>query len=105
LKNFTLLLLAAFSFLVFNTNAKAQSQPSQRTCATDEVMQRLFQSDPVARARFENTERQLNTILNNRQNRTQAIVTIPVVVHIAIPNPALVTDAIVQSQIDTLNFY
>jgi hypothetical protein len=105
LKNFTLLLLAVFSFLVFNTNAKAQSQPSHRTCATDELMQQLFQTDPVARARYENTQRQLNTILNNRQNRTQAIVNIPVVVHIALPNPALVTDAIVQSQIDTLNFY
>jgi hypothetical protein len=111
LKNFTLLLLAVFSFLVFNVNAKAQSQPSQRNCATDDVMQQLFQNDPAARARYENTQRQfesrIRAIMNNPQNRTQAIVTIPVVVHVGVtaPRQALVTNAIIQSQIDTLNFY
>jgi Pregnancy-associated plasma protein-A len=111
LKNFTLLLLAVFSILVFNVNAKAQSQPSQRNCATDDVMQQLFQNDPAARARYENTQRQfesrIRAIMNNPQNRTQAIVTIPVVVHVGVtaPRQALVTNAIIQSQIDTLNFY
>jgi hypothetical protein len=111
LKNFTFLLLAVFSILVFNVIAKAQSEPVHRTCATDEVMQQLFQNDPSARARYENTQRQfesrIRAILDNPQHRTQAITTIPVVVHVGVNSArqSLVTNAIIQSQIDTLNFY
>ena len=72
-------------------------------------MQQLFQKDPVARARYQNTQRQLETriktVLENRLNRIQSIINIPVVVHIATANPALITDAIVQNQIDSLNFF
>lgn len=111
MKNFTLLLFAVFSVLLFTTNAKAQSQPSHRSCSTDDVMRQILENDPVARARYQNTQNQLDSrirqILNNQQSRTQAIVTIPVVVHIGLPsaNQTQVTDAIVQKQIDTLNFY
>lgn len=102
------MLLAVFSILVFNT-AKAQNQSFQHRCATDELMQQLFQKDPVARARYQNTQRQLETriktVLENRLNRIQSIINIPVVVHIATANPALITDAIVQNQIDSLNFF
>jgi hypothetical protein len=109
LKNFTFLLLAVSSFLIFTATAKAQTEPLQRNCATDEMMRQVFQNDPAARARYQNTQQLLDsrirTILNNPLNRTQAIVTIPVVVRIGIPNPTLVTDAIVQNQIDTLNFF
>jgi len=108
LKTITSLLITNFSILLFRTFLTAQNQPLHRTCATDEKVQQVFQTDPAAKARFENTQRMLNdrinTVLNNQQ-KTQAIVTIPVVVHIAISNPALVTDATVQKQLDTLNFY
>jgi hypothetical protein len=109
LKKITSLLLSALAILFSASIIMAQSQPVQRICATDEKAQQVFQTDPAARARYENTQRflenQIQTVLNNRQQRTQAIVTIPVVVHIAIANPSLVTDVTVQRQLDTLNFY
>ncbi len=109
MKKTTSQLLTFLSILVFTTSLKAQAQPTKRICATDEKVNQVFQTDPSARARFENTQRMLDerirTVLNNQQLRTQAIVTIPVVVHIAITNPNLVTDATVQKQLDTLNFY
>ena len=101
-------LITTFSILIFSTFLTAQNQPPHRICATDEKAQQVFQTDPTARARFENIQRLLDGRIQNilnRQQRTQAVVTIPVVVHIAISNPALVTDATVQKQLDTLNFY
>jgi hypothetical protein len=127
LKNFTYLLLAGFLFLhLQDINAQEQrmldpgskkpargasalQRPAQRTCATDEVMKNLFDSDPLAKARYERNQQMLanemQKILNNPQARTQAIITVPVVIHIAIANPNLVTDAIVQNQLDTLNWF
>ncbi len=109
MKEITSLLLTTLSILVFTSIIKAQTQPLRRICATDEKANQVFKTDPAARARFENTQRLLDerirTVLNNQQLRTQAIVTIPVVVHIAIANPNQVTDATVQRQLDTLNFY
>ena len=82
----------------------------QRKCATDQVMKNVFQSDPQAKLRYETTRRLIDQkvdqyLSRTQQLRTTAIITIPVVVHIAISNPALVTDQIVQNQIDTLNRY
>ena len=46
----------------------------------------------------------LSQIVNNRQNRINAIITVPVVVHIGLPDPNLVTNATVLHQLDTLNW-
>lgn len=82
--------------------------PTKRTCATDEVMQNLLSQDPIARQRYEAMQKMFNEklsqIVNNRQNRTNAIITIPVVVHIGLPDPNLVTNATVFNQLDTLNW-
>lgn len=71
-------------------------------------MQRAMQ-DPQVRARYEvyrqKFDGQVQEYLANRESRTQAIINIPVVVHILIPDPTIVTDAIVQRQIDTLNWF
>lgn len=107
MKNFTLLALAVISLLSFTANA----QQIQR-CISDEKMQELFQRDPQAKIRHENTKRMLDAkvaeYLSNpslRLTTMNAIINVPVVVHIALSNPNLVTDATVQSQIDTLNWY
>jgi hypothetical protein len=127
LKNFTYLLLAGFFTFILqdvfaqnrllDPNAKKpvrsiaarQAEPPHRTCATDEVMKKLFESDPMARERYERNKQMLEQEMQkfkvNRQNRVQAIINVPVVVHIAYSNPSQVTDATVQSQIDTLNWY
>jgi hypothetical protein len=107
LKNSTFLLFAVFVCLILGNTVNAQ-QPTHRTCASDEVMQRAMQ-DPQVRARVEAYRQQfdgrVNEYLANRENRTQAIINVPVVVHIMTDNPSLVTDATVQRQIDTLNWF
>ena len=106
---FTAILLLGFS----NTNAQQKTSASTnesafRKCATDEVMQNLLSQDPIARQRYEAMQKMFNEklsqIVNNRQNRTNAIITVPVVVHIGLPDPNLVTDATVLRQLDTLNW-
>jgi hypothetical protein len=124
LKKLAYLLLAGlFSLALLNSNAQKKllnptlqnpspvTQSPQRSCPTFELMDQVFQTDPSAKARYARTQQQLNQQLRqNRidpQFRIQAIIDVPVVVHVLLPaaQQALVTDAIVQSQIDTLNFY
>lgn len=107
MKNFTFLALAVISLLTFSANA----QQVQR-CITDEKMQELFQKDPQAKIRHENTKRMLDAkvaeYLSNpllRLTSSNAIINVPVVVHIALSDPNLVTNTTVQNQIDTLNWY
>ncbi len=113
---FLLLCSTAFSQQRFaNTNLqkfpevnRTTTQP-QRNCPTFELMEAHFASDPAARVRYNQVQQLLEQQQRtNPQARTQAIITVPVVVHILLPNAqqALVTDAIVQNQLDTLNrFY
>lgn len=84
----------------------------KRSCPTFELMEQAFSADPAARLRYTRTQQQLDQAQQARVNsgaqlRTQAIINVPVVVHVMLPaaQQALVTDAIIQSQIDTLNFY
>lgn len=106
MKNFTSLLVAGlFSFVLMSANA--QTSP-QRNCNTFELMEQVFQADPSARARYAQVQQMIEQQLrDNPQARTQAIITVPVVVHVLLPaaQQAQVTDAIIQGQLDTLNFY
>ena len=93
---------------VDRTTMRPSGSP-QRNCPTFELMEQVFVNDPAARTRYAQVQQLLEQQLRTRpQMRTQAIITVPVVVHILLPNAqqALVTDAIVQNQLDTLNrFY
>ena len=66
-------------------------------------VEQLFESDPRLRMQAEQQSKIFPSgpLINNY--RTTSIVTIPVVVHIVLPNPDFVTDADVQWQIDKLN--
>ena len=106
---FTAILLLGFS----NTNAQQKTSASTnesafRKCATDEVMQNLLSQDPIARQRYDAMQKMFNEklaqIVNNKQNRINSIITVPVVVHIGLPDPNLVTNATVFNQLDTLNW-
>ena len=64
-------------------------------------MQDVFRTDPQAKTRYEQTRRMLDQkvseYMSNPQSRllrTQAIITIPVVVHILTNNSSLVTDVL-----------
>jgi hypothetical protein len=118
LKNFTLLLTAGFLF-VFTLNSQAQrgndNSVSQKViappvrCGVDEMIQQRLQTDPVFRAHYEEGLRQYEQSLQNSSSRTTwstsltGPVTIPVVVHIVLPNPNIVTDADVLYVINRLN--
>ena len=66
-------------------------------------VEQMFQTYPQLKTFAEQQSKTIPTgpLVNNY--RTAAIVTIPVVVHIVLPNPNVVTDADVQWQIDKLN--
>lgn len=107
MKNFTFLAIVLFSVLSLSSSAQV------KRCITEEKMEELFRTDPSARQRFEATRKALDERVAKYLSgqdvpallRTNAIISVPVVVHIATSNPALVTNAVVQAQIDTLNWY
>ena len=118
MKNFTLLLTAGFLF-VFTLSTQAQRgndrgvpqkviAPPVR-CGVDEMLQQRLQTDPVFRAHYEEGLRQYEQSLQNSNQRTAwttsltGPVTIPVVVHIVLANPAIVTDADVLYFINRMN--
>ncbi|MBC7588767.1 MAG: hypothetical protein H7178_10475, partial [Chitinophagaceae bacterium] len=120
MKKFTRLSFALISLLLaFNAFAQKPVQPlegvtKQRTyqrCGTDEAIQHQMQTDPQFRAMMEKREKDYQDFLAANRNspvlaRTSALtgpVTIPVVVHIVLPNPNIVTDADVQYFINRLN--
>lgn len=112
MKRALLLLLAAWliapAFAQINKQKTAPAQPVR--CATQEALDRRYQTDPLYRAMIDQRERDFRLWLaNHRNNEVPAadaltgIVTIPVVVHIVLPNPAIVTDADVEYLINRLN--
>src|SRR5687767_12933804 len=109
-----IVLLTVTLSLAAQKQKQKQSVPANKTlkrCATDEYLQRLIAQDPGLRARLEAAEARLaigmEEKLQQRKRqenmRIDAVVTIPVVVHVILQNPNIVTDADVQWQIDKLN--
>ena len=105
---FTSILFFGYSNISAQQTPANTNGPASRNCATYEAMQNLFTQDPLAKERFHAQQKlfdeNLNQIINNRQNRINAIITVPVVIHIGLPNPSLVTNATVFNQLDTLNW-
>jgi len=106
---FTAILLFGYSNIIAQQKTPVNTNgPAYRTCATYEAMQNLFSRDPLAKERFDAQQKMFNEkieqIVNNRQNRINSIITVPIVVHIGLPDPNLVTDATVLRQLDTLNW-
>lgn len=100
MRNFTLFILAVLYVL---------PTLGQRKCGTEEGMLQLIASNPALQKVRERKEIHLQEMTRTiKQSRAQMrttypVVTIPVVVHIVLKNPSLVTDEQVQSQIDALN--
>ena len=119
MKNFTILFAAA---ILFVTGLNAQLQKSSNNgntkpfaenenkvrCGVDEMIQQRLQTDPVFRAKYEEGLRQYEASLNgtSRSDWTSTLtspVTIPIVVHIVLPDPTIVTDQDVLYFINRLN--
>jgi hypothetical protein len=106
----------AFLPIAFTLKAqKAKPSDSQnktfQRCASDRYLQRLLIEDPTLRARLEDAEARLSRGMDEKLQqrkrqgnlRLSATVTIPVVVHIVLSNPNIVTDADVIWQINKMN--
>jgi hypothetical protein len=108
LKKFTLL-FGALLFFFATSNAQLHSageksaSESTRRCATMDRVDILMQNVPEMKAASQRSGIIPAPISTPSSFRTGAIVTIPVVVHIVLPNPNSVTDADVNSQIQRLN--
>jgi hypothetical protein len=122
LKNFTFLATVSFLLLVGTQaysqkqqqpesivpEAKGHSHTTQR-CATDEMIEHNLRTNPQFRAEWEAKKRQFEESKNTVTQRTERTttltgpVTIPVVVHIVLPNPEIVTDADIEYFINALN--
>lgn len=76
----------------------------ERVCASDEVLKRQIMEDPKRGQKLDalEAETQLFVSKPDALNRTQKYY-VPVVVHIVLPDPNIVTSAHIQSQIDVLN--
>ena len=94
-------------------DAKTTQQPGtdieassiQRQCASDEVLQQQIAADPERGRYLEELELLTQRYKGRGQEnaRTAGLLYVPVVVHVVHTNPAQVTDAQIQSQIDVLN--
>lgn len=75
-----------------------------RKCATMEHMYKELLNNPTLKENRQQIEQYTQNYAANYQNGKSSVVhTIPVVVHIVLPDPTVVTDAQVFSQIDVLN--
>ncbi|NVO32401.1 GEVED domain-containing protein [Hymenobacter lapidiphilus] len=85
--------------------AQQQTLPTKRDCATMEVLERQLAADPGMAIRLAGIEAQTQSFTDNPvANRTTAVVTIPVVVHVLYNTSTQnVSDAQIASQIAVLN--
>lgn len=107
--------LFALCISTFSLSATAQKQKqlparvsSFQRCGTQFVLDEAVRKNPKIKQRMQvNRElinQRMNTLLQQQRIlQTEATITIPVVVHVILSNPSLVTDAQIQSQIDVLN--
>ena len=95
-------LLAVSAALLIGSNSFAQSQ---RSCGTMHHLQEQLQADPGLAARMSRIETETQQWVGNASaNKTAAVITIPVVVHVVYSNATQnISDAQVNSQIDVLN--
>jgi hypothetical protein len=78
-------------------------------CGTMQRLQLKFERNPALKARFEKQREIFNrsvlqrSTANDDVQRVSATIYIPVIFHIVLPNPNVVTDVQILSQLDTLN--
>ncbi|MBL0337269.1 MAG: hypothetical protein IPP73_18625 [Chitinophagaceae bacterium] len=103
-----LLTQTLFAQVKVPANQTADS-PVQR-CATDEAIQKRYLTDPAFRALMDERNREYQQAiadgvppLTQRNNLLSGPVIIPVVVHVVLPNPWIITDNDVQYFIDRMN--
>jgi hypothetical protein len=99
-----------FGIFLYSTSfAQNDNRISSEKCGTMPRLLLKLQGNPQLKARFEAQRAAFTRILSeesvtqNKTAQTEATIYIPVVFHIVMTNPSLVSDAQVQAQLDTLN--
>ena len=92
----------SFSQKKKNTLPFVPQQPIIR-CATDQRVQMLFRAFPEKKLLAERLSSMPPDKSLRAPKRLQSIVYLPVVFHIVLPNPYVITDEVVQSQLDAMN--
>lgn len=103
--------LAAFLLVFTATKAQQSTNEVHEQCATMERLQLQFKRDPQFKIKFEQERAAFNSAVNRGVYRkaerdgaaSRTAYIIPVVFHIVLTNPAIVTDATIQAQLDALN--
>ncbi len=99
-KNYTFNLILSLTFLSFIAQAQAPK------CASDLILKRRIEKDPTVLARMNQVEKQTQewVLAHAKSNQEQAIITIPVVVHVLYnTNAENISVTQIQSQIQALN--
>ncbi|KYP15192.1 choice-of-anchor J domain-containing protein [Flavihumibacter sp. CACIAM 22H1] len=98
-------LLFLFVLLVTTCVNAQQSNPDR--CGTGAVMEAYFKQFPREKIEFEALQRQIKQAATRRSmaplNKEELVYQIPVVFHVLLPDPALVTDQQLLNQLKTLN--
>lgn len=118
MRKFSVALFCALFFMLFTQQLSAQirnknnAPQSVQRCATDEALAQRYRTDPVYRAMIDQRERDFqawrqahgNELRGNPElNLLSGPVTIPVIVHVVLPNPDMISEADVDYFIDRLN--
>lgn len=95
-------------FLGMVSTLKAQQSSVKGRCATMQLLESTLATDPLLKARFNNSKSQLQQAVTQRLAQPSARIAaatiyIPIVFHIVLTDPTIVTDAQIQAQLDTLN--
>ena len=109
LKKVILFFVIVLSLPSISTAQKKQDRVAAITrCYTMERVKQYLQANPAAKALAQKASLYSGAVTNNHSNNFRPanvvdIINVPVIFHIVLPNPYLITDAVVQSQIDELN--
>ena len=105
--SYKILCCLAFFFICLSTSAQSTDGGTGERCGTIPLLEARLNRNPALRVRFEQQRIEFNRIVQERiaarAFQADAVYTIPVVFHIVVTNPSLVTDAQIQAQLDTLN--
>src|SRR5688572_26125219 len=100
--------LAVVIFLLSGGMNRSLAQETQR-CGTMQVLEQAFKENPLLKATFEKQGIRFQQSVNKRiaalpiSGVLQDTINIPVVFHIVLTDPAVITDAQVQAQLAILN--
>ena len=108
MKNFTHFLLYFTLLCALSAQAQKKDARLQVRCGTMEALEKRLQQDPAFRAQWEQKQASINAGTQRGSSTAKVStltgpVTIPVIVHVVLPNPYMITEAQVDYLLNQLN--